>query len=368
MSSIWVWQQTITPHMAHLADALAEDHDDVFYVANVQISARRSKMGWFPPPLSKARIRILQDQDAVSRLSKEVPQDSIHICEGLRGNGLVRYAQQKLIARGIKPWIVMEKVDDVGITGFVKRRLYRQILRHYNAKINGILAIGCHTPIWLVQQGADPQHIFPFAYFLDEPQVRYRPRKDLGRFHFLFVGQLIKRKRVDLLLRALAIQVMDFNLTVIGDGPMRPVLQSLAASLLPNRVNWLGKLSIAEIPQKMAEADCFVLPSRHDGWGVVVSEALMAGTPVICSDACGSAGVVQASGAGGVFRSGNRAGLSAWLAQALSAGPVPESERLRLASWAQALGVTAGAAYLRSIVELDHSQSVRPLPPWLSQQ
>lgn len=49
----------------------------------------------------------------------------------------------------------------------------------------------------------------------------------------------------------------------------------------------------------MARADVLVLPSWHDGWGAVVSEALMAGTPAIASDACGSAGVVRASGVGG---------------------------------------------------------------------
>jgi glycosyltransferase involved in cell wall biosynthesis len=166
----------------------------------------------------------------------------------------------------------------------------------------------------------------------------------------------------------LAGQAIYFNLTVIGDGPMRPAWLSLAVSLLPDRVHWLGKLPIAEIPQKMADADCLVLPSRYDGWGAVVSEALIAGTPVICSDACGSAGVVEASGVGGVFRSGDVAGLSVCLAQILSIGPLHEAERQRLASWAQSLGVTAGAAYLRSIVELDQSQSARPLPPWLSQQ
>ena len=76
---------------------------------------------------------------------------------------------------------------------------------------------------------------------------------------------------------------------------MRPAWESLAASLLPNRVQWFGKFPMSEVAKKMADADCLVLPSLHDGWGAVVSEALIAGTPVICSDACGSAGVVEAS-------------------------------------------------------------------------
>jgi hypothetical protein len=74
----------------------------------------------------------------------------------------------------------------------------------------------------------------------------------------------------------------------------RPVLWARASA------GWGSYLS-TEVPRAMAQADCLVLPSIHDGWGAVASESLMVGTPVVCSDACGVAGVVQASGVGGVF-------------------------------------------------------------------
>ena len=43
------------------------------------------------------------------------------------------------------------------------------------------------------------------------------------------------------------------------------------------------------IPSVFAEADVFCLPSRHDGWGVVVNEALGAGLPIVASDGVGAA-------------------------------------------------------------------------------
>ena len=50
----------------------------------------------------------------------------------------------------------------------------------------------------------------------------------------------------------------------------------------------------------------FVLPSRHDGWGVVVNQAIAAGLPVICSDAVGAAADLVSNGVNGyVFPSGN---------------------------------------------------------------
>ena len=112
-------------------------------------------------------------------------------------------------------------------------------------------------------------------------------------------------------------------------------------------------------------ADCLVLPSRHDGWGAVVSESLMAGTPVICSDHCGAAGVVQASGVGGVFRSGSKNGLQHQLEQCIAAGKPLNGDRARLARWASSLGARQGAHYLLKILENEGSGADKPLPPWV---
>ena len=288
----------LTPHMAYLAEAIARDGCKVSYICNKPMSNERSHMGWIAPSLQSVDVYVASNQSEVNAIVEAAPIDSIHISEGLRGNGFVGIAQQKLIAKGFKLWIIMETIHDDGINGFLKRILYRWILNRFPVSV--ILALVLIRQNKL-RQGADSRRIFPFAYFLEQPQYRFRVRKDSGPFQFLFVGQLIMRKRLDLLLRALAMQSIDFTFTVIGDGPMRPAWESLAASLLPNRVQWFGKFPMSEVAKKMADADCLVLPSLHDGWGAVVSEALIAGTPGICSDACGSAGEVEASGVGCVF-------------------------------------------------------------------
>jgi glycosyltransferase involved in cell wall biosynthesis len=96
----------------------------------------------------------------------------------------------------------------------------------------------------------------------------------------------------------------------------------------------------------------------------VVSEALMAGTPVICSDTCGSAGVVRASGYGDVFRSGDRDELMLLLKAIISAGHLSSAERDSLVGWAECLGGDAGAAYLLQILDHVEGRTRRPLPPW----
>ncbi len=55
----------------------------------------------------------------------------------------------------------------------------------------------------------------------------------------------------------------------------------------------------------MAQYDLLILPSRHDGWGVVVNEALLQGVPVIASDRVGAKCLIESSGAGLIFKSEN---------------------------------------------------------------
>jgi glycosyltransferase involved in cell wall biosynthesis len=114
----------------------------------------------------------------------------------------------------------------------------------------------------------------------------------------------------------------------------------------------------------MAQADCLVLPSRHDGWGAVVSEALLVGTPAVCSDACGAAGVARASGVGGVFATGDVEALSSVLRRIVSQGRQTPDQRARLAKWACCLGASAGADYLARILGRPAGVG-HPPPPWI---
>lgn len=90
----------------------------------------------------------------------------------------------------------------------------------------------------------------------------------------------------------------------------------------------------------------------------------MAGTPAICSDRCGSAVVVRASGQGGVFPAGDVGALAALLRHAIAKGPQTDERRAALADWASCLGAAAGAAYLEAILSSAALNGEKPTPPW----
>jgi glycosyltransferase involved in cell wall biosynthesis len=101
---------------------------------------------------------------------------------------------------------------------------------------------------------------------------------------FLYVGQLIERKGVDVLLEAYCRYrqlVSDpWDLWCAGDGPLRPMLDGREG------VKMMGFLDPPLCARTMREAGALIVPSRWDHWGVVVHEATCAGLPVLASRRC----------------------------------------------------------------------------------
>jgi glycosyltransferase involved in cell wall biosynthesis len=114
---------------------------------------------------------------------------------------------------------------------------------------------------------------------------------------FLYVGQLIHRMGVDRLLRALAELSGDaWTLDLVGEGSEKAALQQLGSTLgISEKLKWHGSVPSAELQAYYQRADCLVLPSCWDGWGMTVNEALRFGCDVLVSQTCGAASAVSQS-------------------------------------------------------------------------
>jgi glycosyltransferase involved in cell wall biosynthesis len=112
------------------------------------------------------------------------------------------------------------------------------------------------------------------------------------RLDVVFVGRLVPVKRIDLLLRAVAL-CEGVHLAIVGDGPERESLVTLAADLaVADRVRFLGALSQKIVLAELARAHALVMASEHEGLPHVVLEALTMGTPVVASPAGGTTEVI----------------------------------------------------------------------------
>jgi glycosyltransferase involved in cell wall biosynthesis len=113
-----------------------------------------------------------------------------------------------------------------------------------------------------------------------------------GKIVFLYSGQMIERKGVDVALRAferLAAGCPDAAFLLLGDGPSKARLEQSVAEAVRPRVHFAGRIAQAALPDHFAAADVFVFPSRHDGWAVVINEACAAGLPVVSTSETGAA-------------------------------------------------------------------------------
>jgi glycosyltransferase involved in cell wall biosynthesis len=99
----------------------------------------------------------------------------------------------------------------------------------------------------------------------------------------LYVGQLVPRKGVDLLMRAMANADRPLRLRVVGNGSELGQLRTLSVALTVDVefIDWIA--DPAQLRLEYLAADYFVLPTLADEWGLVVVEALSQGTPVLGS-------------------------------------------------------------------------------------
>jgi glycosyltransferase involved in cell wall biosynthesis len=342
---------------------LAEAGHEVLVVSTETMSEERRSLGWEIPSLGPARVILAPDQRQVRQIVESSEANAIHLIAGARVTSLGRQVALACRASGRRMGIITESPDPRGLGGPLRWVKYSWERITTGRHFDFILAMGPSGVRWFKLCGYPEARIFPFAYVTDRLSGSLGGKPG-SAFRFLFVGQLIPRKGVDLLLRAL-VRVPHCELAVIGDGPEMECLQKLARECgAEDRVSWLGKMNATRVQGHILDADMLVLPSREDGWGAVVNESLMAGTPVICSTACGAADLIQHRWLGTVFRTGNVRVLAVALNQWASKGKRSIAERERIQSWARCIEAPSVARYVEKILEHVYNHGPRPQAPW----
>ena len=153
----------------------------------------------------------------------------------------------------------------------------------------GIASIGTFAERDYRERFPEPRH-FRIPYYCDLTAFFAAPRRvrEDGRVVFLFCGQMIARKGIDLLLAAFQRLGENARLLLVGREAELPGLLAPLPATVRERIVYAGFQPPEELPCFFAKADVFVLPSRYDGWGVVVNQAIGAGLPVVCSDMVGA--------------------------------------------------------------------------------
>lgn len=167
-------------------------------------------------------------------------------------------------------------------------------------RADAIIAISDHVRDRLIDTyGFPPDRVSVIPHGVDTERFRPRdghhPAVDPDALSLLYLGRLDPRKGIDLLLRSLQrSKYPDVELIVGGTGRHAARLQRLVTEAgITNQVRFLGHVPEAELPDLYSAADLVVLPSRYEGYGLVLLEAMACGTPVIGTDAGGIPQVID---------------------------------------------------------------------------
>lgn len=181
-------------------------------------------------------------------------------------------------------------------------------LRLLRPFIAATLPIGSHNAVyWQTYfSGHVPQFRVPYAvdnaFFAERatieqqrlPELRAELGLDPHRPVILFASKLQQRKGAADLLEAYRRFCESDSVTtppylvIVGDGEERARLELMCEDAGLDGVRFAGFRNQTELPRFFALADIFVLPSRHEPWGLIVNEAMAAGCPAIVSSEVGA--------------------------------------------------------------------------------
>ncbi len=360
------WQNQVSMHQSACLRALVARGHRCRWVVDAADSPERARMGWTAPDTSGIEVVVAPSERQCLEIWNDRPDDTVHLLTGFRGANTARWAWRQQGRQPRRLGFLAEGADVRGLKGVLRRALYSWEGLRRGRRAELIMAMGRNGAAWYRRCFFPADRILPFAYTVeafDPPPLE--PRSD-AHYRIVFVGSLIVRKGVDLLAEAFGqLARDDVRLSFVGDGPLRPAVEAIIARHGRTRqVEFTGNVSNAEARSRIAAADLLVLPSRFDGWGAVVNEALMLGTPVVCSDRCGARDLLDGRDRGEVYCWNDVSALSAALARRVSAGPISPEARSAIRAWSAAVSGPAVADYLVSAVRWVYEGGPKPTPPW----
>ncbi|EGV17441.1 glycosyltransferase family 4 protein [Thiocapsa marina] len=227
---------------------------------------------------------------ALIRVLRRSHWDLIH-AHWLIPQGIVALIARRLARHPVPSVCTSHGGDLFALRGRLFRAMKRAVLRA-SARIS-VVSAAMRDEVLALGIDAEKVEVIPMGVDLHK---RFTPDPRVAREAnaLLFVGRLVEKKGVDLLLQALP-QVLqaypDTHLTIAGGGPLEPELRLLAdASGIGDHVDFRGMVAQSDLPDLYRRATLFVAPFRvagsgdQEGFPLVPLEAIGCGCPLVCGE------------------------------------------------------------------------------------
>lgn len=358
-------------HQSAFLDALSMEHEVVLVVTDT--SSGREHMGWTDPVLERVQVMAFGHTDWKRLIEDNRKHDTWHVFAGLHAFPGVHAAFLHALRNGCRVGVYAEPLVIQGLSGLLKDlRGFSDGIR-FRERIGFILCIGPEAKRQYLHWGFPPERLFSWAYVteIDTVPMPLPIPVQPDRVKAIFPASLIHRKGADILFRAIRQlkHADNFELACYSVDPTsitsyQSTLMAEAAAGGIVRVHpFIDNRSLL---QEISTSDFMLLPSRFDGWGAVVNEALSVGTPVLVSEYCGASSIVRGNEMlGRIIDALTPEGLAAAMDFMIGKGKVGIEERMRICAWtATHLSGALLSEYFLRIVDAagNGSRSLEPAP------
>lgn len=315
------WHPVLTDHQSYTLEALqqAGKCNLTVYVIKTEHPTRQAQ-GWVNLHASSLSPNLIPKTGWLKCIIRNLRthKDAVHVFGSPFEQPRLIVALLLATVMGLKVFLISEPYSPISAgylddkrkhINWLKAMLRPTLYRFYGAmlrrRITGVFAISILAASQYRSIGIPKEKVFPFGYFVPHseypcPDVVSVSSSSRPGLRLIFIGTLISRKGLDVLIEAvksLNKRGSSVSLDVYGHG------DSSQFDFDQSIVRYCGIIPFGCSQAVIGNYDLLVLPSRYDGWGVVVNEALMAGIPVVCSNQVGAAAVVESWRCGVIFSS-----------------------------------------------------------------
>lgn len=382
------WLPLLTDHQYFTWLEMHKRGHEIIFILGKNRNEDREKQGWKSSNYDEIPSRELSPTRWWSQARKWIDQnsDAVQVFGGFWADKRFFSLILHSVYRGAKTVVMNESYSEIAIgylkeenafLAIIKKRL-RPLL--YKAAILLTKLVNPRNPLCFLaisplaetqikKAGLKETQIFPWGYFVPKAEMlSVHPKLPNNPLRIIFIGALIKRKGIDLAVEAVnRINLKNNNLYIKLDlyGPGDPSRYQKDTI----GIEYKGTIPFGQAQKYITDYHFLLLPSLHDGWGVVINEALLQGVPVIVSNRVGAQTLIINSKAGVIFDSDLRFDLQEKLEELLEGSNQYQKYAQRAVDISQSIQPEFAAEYLEKVFEYYFNRKGSPpIPNWYSQE
>ena len=278
-----------SPYQVEILNEIAQDRENSLQVAYLR---RRDPLRqWHDVPIHHDFVSLSDGPAQFAEARRRVNEADLVVFNYYRQPDAALLIADR--ATSMRPWCFWGERPGLKKPEWAGRLFRLRSLRWLHSSEAPIWGIGKFAVDTYRSEFGSRRQYFNLPYFSNLQRFRNSASSVNGTSNrtFLFSGSLIERKGIDLLANAfvrLLREGHNARLKIVGDGSLR---SSLEKTLEPvkSAVEFAGFVDWSDLVSQYTTSHVLCVPSRYDGWGMVVPEGLASGLPVIATDRTGAA-------------------------------------------------------------------------------